>query len=174
MVRILVVDRNEAFATMLEQLLETNGHYEVEVAHAGSDALTLLRQSQFDLTIVDMDLDRKDIGYRDLILSMRQLDPTMRLMVIPILGQDLPPETRQLDIQGALSKPFFADDLLPNVEVVRDERSRHRGLLLRGDSLLAVEEPRGVLGLGDAVGVEHQDIAGIEVQGIALEHFLDV
>jgi CheY-like chemotaxis protein/predicted regulator of Ras-like GTPase activity (Roadblock/LC7/MglB family) len=115
-VKILVVDRNEAFATMLGQMLETNGDYEVEVAHRGSDALHLLRQSQFDLTIIDVDLDRKDIGYRDLILSMRQLEPTMRLMVIPMLGEELPLDTLQLDIQGTLSKPFFADDLLPSVE----------------------------------------------------------
>jgi len=123
MAKILVVDRNEAFATMLEQMLETNGRYEVEVAHTGSGALALLRQSQFDLAIIDMDLDRKDMGYRDLILSVRQLEPTMRLMVIPMMGEDLPPETRQLDIQGTLSKPFFVDDLLPNVKEALDKQT---------------------------------------------------
>ena len=116
MARILVVDRNEAFATMLEQMLEMNGSYEVEVAHTAGEALALLRKSRFDLTIVDMDLDQKDMDYRHLILSVRQLEPTMRLMVIPMMGEDLPLETLQLNIQGTLSKPFFADDLLPNVE----------------------------------------------------------
>ncbi len=116
MAKILVVDRNEAFATMLEQMLEANGHYEVEVAHTGSNALALLHRSRFDLAIIDVDLDRKDMGYRDLIMSVRQLEPTMRLMVIPMMGEDLPLETLELDIQGTLSKPFFADDLLPNVK----------------------------------------------------------
>ncbi len=114
--RILVVDRNEAFATMLRQMLETDGGYEVGVARSGSAALALLRQSGFDLTIVDMDLDVEDMGYRDLILNVRRLEPTMRLVLIPLMGEDLPPEVHQLGVQAALSKPFFADDLLPKIE----------------------------------------------------------
>ena len=113
--RILVVDRNQAFATMLEQMLETDGGYEVEVAHSGSHALALLRQAEFQLTIVDMDLDPDDLGYRDLVSTIRQIDPAMRLMLIPLMGSDLPPEVHQLGIQGALAKPFFADDLLPGI-----------------------------------------------------------
>ncbi len=114
--KILVVDRNQAFATMLEQMLETDGGYEVEVAPGGSQALALLRQADFHLTIVDMDLDPDDLGYRDLVLNIRQIDPTMRLMLIPLMGSDLPPEAHRLGIQGALSKPFFADDLLPSIK----------------------------------------------------------
>lgn len=113
--KILVVDRNQAFATMLERMLETDGGYEVQVAPSGSDALALLRQTDFDLTIVDMDLDVEDMGYRDLILSVRESEPGMRLMLIPLMGSDLPPEALQMDIQGILSKPFFAEDLLPDI-----------------------------------------------------------
>jgi CheY-like chemotaxis protein len=113
--KILVVDRNQAFATMLQQMLEADGGYEVEVADGGSQALALLRQADFDLTIVDMDLDPDDLEYRDLILNVRQIDPAMRLMLIPLMGRDLPPEAPQLNIQGILAKPFFADDLLPNI-----------------------------------------------------------
>jgi len=115
---ILVVDRNEAFATMLRQMLETDGGYQVEVAHTGSDALALLQQRDFDLTIVDMDLDPTDKDYRQLILNVRELRPTMRLMLIPLMGKDLSPEARQLGIQGVLSKPFFVDDLLPDIREV--------------------------------------------------------
>jgi CheY-like chemotaxis protein len=97
--KILVVDRNQAFATMLQQMLEADGGYEVEVADGGSQALALLRQADFDLTIV----------------NVRQIDPAMRLMLIPLMGRDLPPEAPQLNIQGILAKPFFADDLLPNI-----------------------------------------------------------
>lgn len=113
--KILVVDRNQAFATMLEQMLEMDGGYEVQVAHSGSDALILLQQADFDLTIIDMDLDVEDLGYQDLILGLRKLEPTMRLMLIPLMGSELPSEALQMDIQGALSKPFFADDLLPEI-----------------------------------------------------------
>jgi CheY-like chemotaxis protein len=116
MATILVVDPNEAFATMLKDMLETEGGHQVKVAHRGSDVLTLLEQSAFDLTIVDMDLDPADMGCRDLIVSIRQAQPTMRVVLIPLMGEDLPPEVHRLDIQGALSKPFFADDLLPGIQ----------------------------------------------------------
>jgi CheY-like chemotaxis protein len=113
--KILVVDRNQAFATMLREMLETEGGYQAEVAFTGGDALSVLRRADFALTIVDMDLDPEDIGYRELIRNVRQLRPTTRLMLIPLMGEDLPPEAHQFDIQGALAKPFFADDLLPKI-----------------------------------------------------------
>jgi CheY-like chemotaxis protein len=116
--KILVVDRNEAFSTMLKQMLETDGSYAVRVVHTGSDGLKMLRQEPFDLTIIDMDLDRDDMGYHELILKVRQLQPTMRLMLIPLMGGELPREVQQLAIQGTLSKPFFADDLLPTIKDV--------------------------------------------------------
>jgi len=40
----------------------------------------------------------------------------MRLVLIPLMGEDLPPEARRLTIQGTLTKPFFADDLLPGIQ----------------------------------------------------------
>ena len=116
MAKILVIDPNEAFAAMLQEMLEKDGGYEVAVAHRGSDGLALLRGNSFDLTIVDMDLDPADMGYRDLILNVRRAQPRMRLVLIPLMGEELPPEAHRLDIQGALSKPFFVDDLLPGIQ----------------------------------------------------------
>lgn len=114
--KILIVDRNQAFATMLEEMLESDSSYSVEVASSGSDALALLHQEDFALVIIDTDLDPEDMGYRDLILGARKLRPTMRIMVIPLTGQTLPQQVERLDIQGTLSKPFFADDLLPSIQ----------------------------------------------------------
>jgi len=116
--RILVVDRNAAFATMLKEMLEVDGGYEVSVARRGSDALTLLHDESFALTIIDMDLDPDDLDYRDLIPRVRDSQPSMRLMLIPLMGESLSSEVHELDIQGTLSKPFFADDLLPGIEDV--------------------------------------------------------
>jgi CheY-like chemotaxis protein len=114
--KVLVVDRNEAFAAVLRDMLETDGGYQVQVARTGSDALAILMQVDFDLTIVDMDLDPEDMSYYDLIRSVKQVQPTMRLMLIPLMGEDLPPEADELGLQGTLSKPFFADDLLPGIQ----------------------------------------------------------
>jgi CheY-like chemotaxis protein len=114
--RILLVDRNEAFATMLKEMLEADSGYEVSVAKRGSAALALLHDESFALTIIDMDLDPDDLDYRDLIPRVRELQPAMRLMLIPLTGESLPQEIDRSHIQGILSKPFFADDLLPSIE----------------------------------------------------------
>lgn len=113
--RILVVDGNAAFAAMLKEMLESEGGYQVRVAPGGSDALAILQRDRFDLTIVDMDLDPEEMGYRDLAGRIRQTLPGMRLVLIPLMGQSLPPEAYELNFQGTLSKPFFADDLLPRI-----------------------------------------------------------
>lgn len=113
---ILVVDPNEAFATLLKDLLETEGRHSVRIVERGTEAMSLLSRETVDLTIVDVDLDPEDMTYRELIRSVRRLHPAMRIVVIPLMGEDLPPEARELNIQGSLSKPFFADDLLPRIE----------------------------------------------------------
>jgi len=101
---------------MLKQMLETDGGYVVRVAQRGSEALAMLHEEVFALTIIDMDLDPDDLDYQDLIPRVREVQPSMRLMLIPLMGESLPSEVKQSDIQGILSKPFFADDLLPSIE----------------------------------------------------------
>ena len=114
--RILIIDRNEAFTTMLEQMLSTDGGYDVQAVHSGRDALAVLQTANFDLTILDVDLGPQGMEYQALIQSVRRIRPAMRFMLIPLMGADLPPEAGELDIQGMLTKPFFADDLLPGIK----------------------------------------------------------
>jgi len=125
MAKILVVDRNEAFATMLKEMLEVDGGHEVRVVSRGREGLGLAQRERFDLTIVDMDQDRHDVSYAALIKGMRRLNPRMRIVLIPLMGENVPVEAHALDIQGALSKPFFVDDLLPSI---KDALSREVGL----------------------------------------------
>ena len=73
MIKILVVDGNAAFATMLQEMLETEGGYHVRVAPGGSSALAALERDRFDLTIVDMDLDPEEMDYRELIRRIRRV-----------------------------------------------------------------------------------------------------
>ena len=113
--KILVVDRNIAFATMLKEMLEQDGGYQVDMVHSGNRALARLSRGNYDLTIVDMDLDPHDMDSPTLIEQVRTLDPQMRLVLIPLMGENLPDEAEAWGIQGTLSKPFFADDLLPKI-----------------------------------------------------------
>jgi CheY-like chemotaxis protein len=67
-----------------------------------------VQQQQPALVIVDLNVS--DIAIPQLITQLRQLAPTLRLMLIP-LGDELPPELQALPIQGTLTKPVFIGDL---------------------------------------------------------------
>jgi len=106
------VDSIEAFATMLKEGLESSGPYQAIVATNGTDALDVLVQNHIDLAIVDMGLE--DIDGPTLVQSLRQSKPNLRIMIIPLFGQELAEDELSLEVQGVLPKPFFINDL-PNL-----------------------------------------------------------
>jgi DNA-binding response OmpR family regulator len=137
MAKILVVDRDEAFATLLKEILEVDGGHQVRVAPRGRDGLALLQRERFDLTVIDMDQEQGDVNYITLMKGVRHLDPGMRIVLIPLMGEAVPDEAHQLNIQGALSKPFFVDDLLPRID----------------DALSRVVQPQKIEQTADAVPI---------------------
>jgi CheY-like chemotaxis protein len=106
---ILIVDSNEAFATILREALDQSGEYQTTVANNGEEALAALSAGSFDLAIVDLGLSDAD-GVA-LARTIRHQKPNMRLMLIPIIGEDLPRAAASLEIQGILTKPFFFPEL---------------------------------------------------------------
>jgi CheY-like chemotaxis protein len=107
--RILIVDSSEAFATMLKEGLESTGQYHVIVVSSGTEALDVLVQDQIDLAIIDMGL--KDMDGATLVQSMRQSKADLRIILIPLFGQELGDEALAQEVQGILPKPFFIGDL---------------------------------------------------------------
>lgn len=106
---ILVVDSDQAFATILKEGLEATGDYNVTLTQVGGDALQSVVEQPFDMVIVDMGL--QDIKPVTLVKAIREAKPSIRLMLIPLFGQQVPDELNGLKIQGFLPKPFFVDDL---------------------------------------------------------------
>jgi CheY-like chemotaxis protein len=106
---ILIIDSNEAFATILKEGLEQGGEYRTTLAHSGDEALRALDAAEFALVIVDLGLDDPD-GVT-FARTLREQRPNLRMMLIPLMGEDLPSELADLDIQGVLSKPFFFPEL---------------------------------------------------------------
>jgi len=106
---ILLVDSNEPFATMLQESLEHGGEYRATVTTSGDEALEALAAAKFDLAIVDLGLTEPDGAAVVRMLRQRQAD--LRLMLIPLVGEELPSELAGLDVQGVLPKPFFLPEL---------------------------------------------------------------
>lgn len=106
---ILIVDSNKAFATMMQDYLEQSTAYDVVSIHKGSEALNAAVSRKLDLAIVDLGLDGED-GVA-IARQLRQLQPSLRLVLIPLEAGVLPPDAAGLDVQGMLSKPFFLPEL---------------------------------------------------------------
>ncbi|MFQ6100641.1 MAG: response regulator [Anaerolineae bacterium] len=106
---ILIVDSNKAFATILKEGLEQDSGYRATIATSGDEALQALAAAEFDLAIVDLGMTDPDGAM--LARTLRRQRSDLRLMLIPLEGEDLPPELADLDVQGVLPKPFFFPEL---------------------------------------------------------------
>ncbi|MCG3208239.1 MAG: hypothetical protein FOGNACKC_01842 [Anaerolineae bacterium] len=111
---ILVVDSDEGFGVMLAEGLQNSGHYIATCVHTGSDALQAVVEQNFDMVIVDVGL--VDMKPMMLIKAIRDAKNDIKIMMIPLIGQDLPDAFHKLEISGVLPKPFFVGDLPELVE----------------------------------------------------------
>jgi len=106
---ILMVDSNAAFATMFKEGLERGGEYRVTVTASEDEAWQALGATAFDLVVVDLGLPDSDGAA--FARALREQHPDLRLVLIPLTGDELAPELADLDVQGVLPKPFFLPEL---------------------------------------------------------------
>ncbi len=127
-VNVLVVDNDEAFASILKESLESIGDYRVTIALTAEEALSQAIEGDFRLAVVDMGLE--DMDSRVLLKTLREVRPSLKLMVIPV--DDEPPEVEGVEILGTITKPFFVGELGEIIEgalahgLVSSERAPER------------------------------------------------
>lgn len=109
MAEILAVVGDEALARLLKDGLEDTAQHRVRLARSAQDGLETIKRHPIDLAIVDVDLE--GVAPLELVRAMRQVQPSLRVMWMPFLGEELNEEMLSLDTQGVLTKPFFMDDL---------------------------------------------------------------
>ena len=109
---ILIVDSDEAFATILKEGIEMGGEFQATVVTSAQEARNTAARGHLAMTIVDMGLEDEDP--LELLQTLRERDPEIRLMVIPLDG--IPDEVIALGIQGTLAKPFFLPDIPAQIE----------------------------------------------------------
>lgn len=107
--RVLVIDPDVAFATLLKEGLEMTQSYQVTTANDGRMALDASARERFALVVVDMGL--ADPPAVEMARAIREKQPDVPLMVIPVDGDAAPPEMVAIGINGVLTKPFFLPDL---------------------------------------------------------------
>ena len=106
---ILVVDSDEGFGVMLSEGLKNSGHYSAICVYSGADALQAVAEQNFDLVIIDVAVS--DMKPPKLIKGIRDAKRDTKIMLIPLMGQDLSSAYEKFNINGILPKPFFVGDL---------------------------------------------------------------
>jgi len=102
--RILVVDDDENFRTMLLDLLETSD-YMAQGAEDGETALALLREVTFDLLMVDLRMP--GMGGIELIRQARSLYPHARVIILTgYADKESAIDAASLGVADTMEKPI--------------------------------------------------------------------
>jgi CheY-like chemotaxis protein len=109
---ILIVDASPGFAGMLQQALSSVG-FQCILAHTGREAFQLASDGLVDLAIVDFHLP--DGPAEELVRALQGAHPGILLLGIPPDNDPDNPIIPMLGMQGAITKPFYLPDLVPQI-----------------------------------------------------------
>jgi two-component system response regulator PilR (NtrC family) len=80
MIRVLIVDDEDAILTMLKLVLESAA-FQVETAHSAAQAQSCLQKEAFDVVLTDMRMESATAGY-DVVRAARQLRPRPAIAIL--------------------------------------------------------------------------------------------
>lgn len=112
--KILVVEDEQALAFGVRDALQ-HADYEVEVTHDGDSALDFLRQSEFDLLVLDLMLPGKN-GL-DVLKILRDENRDVRVIILSALADEKDVlRGFELGADDYVPKPFSPRELVARVE----------------------------------------------------------
>jgi len=116
--RIIVINADTDFLTLMSELLAEVEGYEVLVCREGQRAYKFVKEHQPDLVVLDIRIEGQEIGWT--ILECLTLDPKTNpipLIVCSAAIRELQDHQPMLDQYGidVLPKPFDLDTLLAKV-----------------------------------------------------------
>ena len=119
MATILLVDDEEIFLTLLEQMLSSHGH-EVFTACNGPEALKLFRQHDPQISILDLHMPEMD-GL-EVLRQIHAIDPKASVMILTAWQTDeLERQARQYGAIDFISKQLTYDSIVTVVEGLTKE-----------------------------------------------------
>ncbi len=125
---ILIVDDESIIRLDLQERLSDLGYTVVGEAADGETAVTLARQLQPDLVLMDIKMPKMDGITAATILLEERIAPVVLLTAFS--DRDLIEDAQEAGVLGYISKPFREADLVPTLEVA----------IARFQELCAIEE----------------------------------
>jgi phosphoserine phosphatase RsbU/P len=137
--KILIADDQADILTALELLLKSEG-YKLKTVQSPAAALEILRASEFDLFLMDLNYARDPSTVRegiDLLSQVQKLDPLLPVIVMTGWGSiDLAVEAMHLGAVNFIQKPWENRKLL---DMIRDQVDKGK-MRRQAERLLAVEK----------------------------------
>ncbi len=106
---ILVVDDQFGIRILLQEVLEREG-YHVRLAQDGQEALRAIRDTEFELVLLDMKIPGMD-GI-EILTNIRKVNTQLKVVMMTAYGElDLIKEAAALQAIGHFTKPFDIDEI---------------------------------------------------------------
>jgi YesN/AraC family two-component response regulator len=121
--KILVVDHEAAIRSLIRQLLEQLGQYEVLAAENGQQALDLVQRNRFDCALVDLTMPGP-CGTELLDSILRQSPDTYLIIITGFPSLEVVIDTMRHGALDFLPKPFALDDIRLALGRVRQRRQK--------------------------------------------------
>lgn len=156
---VLIAEDDRALATFLQRAFEAEGHC-VRSASDGMDAVEAFREEAPDLTILDLNLPKKD--GESALVEMRQFDGDRPILILTGRS-DVQSRVRCLE-HGAddlILKPFSLVELRARCRTLLRRRSP-MNVVLRADDLELDRMSRSVKRSGQSVNLTNKEFALLE------------
>jgi DNA-binding NtrC family response regulator len=122
--KILIVDDELIMRESLAGWLERDGH-DVKKTASGEEALTVLKDSRFDILLVDMKME--GMSGLDVLKEVKQSDPEVSVIMITAYGSiSTAIEAMKMGAYDYLLKPFEPDELGMLIEKITEYQAQAR------------------------------------------------
>jgi PAS domain S-box-containing protein len=116
---ILLADDEPMLRSLGRIILERYG-YEVLLAEDGLQAVEKFRQDRDRIALVILDVTMPRLSGRDAVQRLREIDPTVRVLLASGYSADHPAENERDDILGFIGKPYRPEELAAAVRAALD------------------------------------------------------
>ena len=116
-IKVLIATPIDSLGQLIQQALQQDGLYQVELVDSGDQALERAQIEPFDITIIDFDVTS---DFVNLVANLRGNCPNAAIVAIPSENDSQPPDIDSAVVDAWLSLPFYLPDLLNVLEQVLD------------------------------------------------------